>query len=234
MRRDQYQEQADPVKIGLLLDNPARHTDHAERIFDLVAEQYAASGRFERGFEFVKTYPWGPPAGFIQNSIDAFHELCDQGCIAVLGGNHADDCIAIPPHADARQTPFLGMGATAQGVSTWAFSISWGSIPHDVYTMASWLKKNGHTNIVMTWDRADHALENILHFRNACARTGIRILADERFPQLLVPISRRYSGEPWSGSSPSGPTPWPISEPARCLPAGRAMSPAPGGTSRGS
>jgi hypothetical protein len=53
--------------------------------------------------------------------------------------------------------------------------------------MASWLKKNGHTNIVVTWDRADHALENILHFRNACARAGIQILADERFPQIVVP-----------------------------------------------
>ena len=193
-RRDQYQEQADPVKIGLLLDNPARHTDHAERIFEFVAEQYAASKRFERGFEFVKVYPWGPPAGFIQNTIDGFHQLCDQGVIAVIGGNHADDCIALPKHADKRKVPFMGMGATAQGMSEWAFSICWSSIPHDVYTVASWLKKNGHKNIVMTWDRADHALENILHFRNACARAGIQILADERFPQIVVPNREEIFG----------------------------------------
>lgn len=186
-RRDQYQELGEPVKIGLLIDTPPRFSDHAERIYDLVAEQYRASGRFERGFQFVKVYPWGPPAGFIQNSIDAFHELCDQGCIAVLGGNHADDTIAMAPYADERKVPFLGMGATAQGMSQWAFSISWGSIPHDVYTMASWLKSQGHRRIVVTWDRADHALENITHFRNACARAGIRILSDFRFPQLIVP-----------------------------------------------
>src|SRR4029453_966966 len=95
-RRDQYQEQADPVKIGLLLHNPEKHNDHLERICEFMNERYAASGRFERGFEFVKVIPWGPPAGFIQNTINAFHDLCDQGCIAVIGDNPADASTARP------------------------------------------------------------------------------------------------------------------------------------------
>ena len=52
-RRDQYLEKAEPIKIGLLLDNPQRSTDSAERIYDLVVDNYARSKRFERGFEFV-------------------------------------------------------------------------------------------------------------------------------------------------------------------------------------
>jgi ABC-type branched-subunit amino acid transport system substrate-binding protein len=198
-RKDQYQELADPVKIGCLFDNPPRTTDHAERVYDLVAAQLKASGRFDRGIEFVKVYPWGPPAGSIQASIDAYHQLCDMGCVAVIGFNHADDSIAIGPYADARKVPVIGLGATAHGMTDWSFSICWSSIPHDVYTMASWLKQNGHKRVVVTWDRADHALENIEHFRNAAARAGIRILADERFPQLLVPrlpeIFERTVGE---------------------------------------
>jgi branched-chain amino acid transport system substrate-binding protein len=186
-RRDQYKEKGDPIRIGLLMDNPPRNTDHAERIYDLIVEQYRASGRLERDIEFVKVFPWGPPAGYIQNSVDAFHSLCDQNVIAVLGGHHADDCIALTPHADDRKVPLLNTGATTRAASAWTFSISWGSIPHDVYTVASWLKKNGHTRIVMTWDRADHVGENVVHFRNACARIGIKILGDERFPQLIVP-----------------------------------------------
>jgi len=185
---DQYAALGDPVKIGVLMDLPAEpFSQHAYRVYDLVAEQITASKRFERGFEFVKVEPYGPPAGFIQNTIDAYHELCDQGCIAVIGPNHSDANIAIPPYADARKVPVMGLGATAQGMSAWTFSVCWSSIPHDVYTMASWLKRNGHTRVVMTWDKADHALENIVHFRNACARAGIKILGDERFPQLLVP-----------------------------------------------
>jgi len=186
-RRDQYKERGDPLKIGLLLDNPPRYTEHAERIYDLVAEQYRESGRFERGVEFIKVYPWGPPAGFIQNSINAFHQLCDEGVLAVLGGHHADDCIALTPHADARKVPLLNTGATTHAMSDWSFSISWGSIPHDVYTVASWLRQKGYKRIAITWDRADHILENVLHFRNACARASIKILSDIRFPQLVTP-----------------------------------------------
>ena len=186
-RRDQYQEQGDPVKIGVLFDTPEMFSAHAERIYDLVAEQYQASGRFERGFEFVKVYPYGPPAGSFQEVAAAYHDLCDQGCIAVIGCNHADDNIAIPPFADARKVPVMALGATAQGMSEWTFSVSWSSIPHDAYCMASWLKKNGHRRIVVTWDRADHGSEYMLHFRIAAARAGLQILSDVRFPQLLTP-----------------------------------------------
>ena len=187
-RKDQYAELGDPVKIGVLMDLPhERFAQHAYRVYDLVAEQIVASKRFERGFEFVKVTPYGPPAGFIQNTIDAYHELCDQGCIAVIGPNHSDSNIAIGPYADARKVPVMGLGATAHGMSAWTFSVCWSSIPHDAYCMASWLKKHDYKRVTITWDRADHALENILHFRNACARAGIKILADERFPQIRVP-----------------------------------------------
>jgi len=185
-RRDQYLEKAEPIKIGLLLDNPQRSTDSAERIYDLVVDNYARSKRFERGFEFVKVYPYGPPAGFIQNAIDGFHDLCDQGCIAVVGGHHADDCIALAPHADARKVPLLNTGATTHAMSTYSFSISWGSIPHDVYTVASWLKRKSYKRVVITYDRAEHILENVVHFRNACARSGIKILSEVRFPQSIT------------------------------------------------
>ena len=186
-RRDQYMEQGDPIKIGCLFDNPAVNTDYAERIYDLVVEQYKASGRFERGFEFVKVYPYGPPAGNFQNVLQGYHDLCDQGCIAVIGCNHADDTIAIPSYADARKVPLMALGATTQGMSKFTFSISWSSIPHDAYTMASWLKKQGHKRIAVSWDRADHGHEYMLHFRNACARAGLQILTDIRFPHIILP-----------------------------------------------
>lgn len=186
-RRDQYQELGEPVKIGLLMDNPAHFSDPIIQACKLVGEQYQATGRFERGFEFIPAYPWGPPAGFIDNTIRAFNELCDRGCIAVMGGTHSDDAIALPPHVDERQVPFLAMGATAQSMSKWSFSVGWGSIPHDSYLIAGWLNKERHKRVVLTWDRADHCLEYVTHFRTACARAGVAILADFRFPQIMLP-----------------------------------------------
>jgi ABC-type branched-subunit amino acid transport system substrate-binding protein len=93
----------------------------------------------------------------------------------------------LPPHADTREVPFIALGATSQSMSRWSFSIGWGSIPHDAYLIASWLRRNGHARVFLTWDRADHCLEYVTHFRTACARAGITILSDVRFPQIYVP-----------------------------------------------
>lgn len=180
-------ERGEPVKIGVLLDMPEVFSGLVSKTFDLVVEQYHASGRFERGFEFVTMLPFGPPAGSIQNTVNAYHALCDQGCIAVIGLFNSDDNIALPPYADARQVPLIGQGATAGGMSEWTFSVGWSSIPHDAYCVAGWLKKRDYKRVVLTWDRAHHASEYVENFRRACARAGVTILTDVRFPQLIKP-----------------------------------------------
>jgi branched-chain amino acid transport system substrate-binding protein len=186
--RDQYAALGDPVKIGVLMDLPSEQfSQYAYRVYDLVREQAEASGRFERGFEFVKREPYGPPAGSIHNTMMAFHELCDEGCVAVIGPNHSDSNIAIKSEADRRKVPVVALGATAQHMSDWVFSVCWSSIPHDAYAIASWLKQNGHMRVTVTWDRADHGLEYMTHFRPATARAGIKILGDVRFPQVPTP-----------------------------------------------
>lgn len=176
----------DPVKIGVLMDLPGEaYAQHAYRVYDLVREQLAASGRFERDFEFVRREPYGPPAGFIDNTLRAYHELCGEGCMAVIGPNHSDSNIAIKPHAAERRVPVMALGATAQHMSDWVFSVCWSSIPHDAYAIAAWLKQNGYLRVTVTWDRATHSREYIDHFRIATARAGIKILMDERFPQIV-------------------------------------------------
>lgn len=186
---DQYAAtMGDPVKIGVLMDLPGElYSQHAYRVYEMVREQVEKSGRFERGFEFVIREPYGPPAGFIQNTMTAYHELCDEGCIAVIGPNHSDSNIAITPHTLKRQVPVMALGATAQHMSEWVFSVCWSSIPHDAYAIASWLKQNNYKNVTVTWDRATHSHEYIDHFRIATARAGIKILMDERFPQIVGP-----------------------------------------------
>jgi len=181
-----YNDGDGPVKIGLVLDK-IRHRDEADRIYSMIMDDYIESGRLERNIEFIKVYPYGPPAGSIQTVINAYHDLCDQGCLAVLGFNHADSSIAIGTVADERKVPVVALGATVDGMAEWAFSICWSSIPHDAYTVASWLRRNNYKRVVVTYDRAAHAEEYLIHFRLACARAGIRILADERFPQIQLP-----------------------------------------------
>jgi len=185
--KNEQEALGDPIKIGVLLDMPRACSDQAEGIYNLLAEQYVAKKRFERGFEFVRADPCGPPAGSIHATIEAFHELCDKDCLAVIGCSHSGSSIAIPAHADARKVPLISLGATARGMSDWTFSVCRSSVSHNAYAMASWLKQQGHKRIAVTWDRADDTPEYLLHFRNAVERAGLQILVDVRLPQLVGP-----------------------------------------------
>lgn len=185
--QDSYLASARPVKVGILMDLPAKYSAHAYKVYDLVREQYAASGRMERGIEFVKRETFGPPSGPIKNTVDGFHQLVDEGCLVIVGPNHSDSNIALSSHVDARKVPVVALGATARHLSEYTFSIPWSSIPHDAFICASWLKKQGCKRVCFTWDKADHSEENVEHFRVAAERAGLRIIGDERFPQVISP-----------------------------------------------
>jgi len=183
---DVYLASGRPVKVGVLMDNPPRYRGYAYKVYDLIRDQYAKSGRMERGVEFVVRETFGPPAGPIKNTVDGYHQLVDEGCLVIIGPNHSDSNIAITPDVEARKVPLVALGATAQHMSHWTFSIPWSSIPHDAFTCASWLKKQGCKRVVFTWDKADHSLENVVHFRVAAERAGLTLVGDVRFPQVVT------------------------------------------------
>lgn len=179
--RDVYREKPLPIKIGILMDMPHRIHRFAFPTYDLVKEQYQASGRLERDVEFVTRWVYGAPTGYIQDAIDGYNELCDQGCLVVVGPNHSDNNVALVPTVEKRKVPAIMLGATAENLSEHVFTIPWASIPDDAYVMTSWLKQKGYKKVCMTWDSVWHGLEYVKHFRIATARAGIRVLADYRF-----------------------------------------------------
>jgi len=187
MSQDNYLAAPQPIKVGIIGDNPARFQDPGEKVYNLVREQFEASGRFERGFEFVVRRSFGPPAGPIKNTIDAYNQLCDEGCLVVVGPHHSDSNIAITRHVEARQVPLIALGATASHMSEYTFSIRWGSSPNDAFTCASWLKKQGCKRVCYTWDNAEHSREYVQNFLIAVERAGLRVIGERRFPQVITP-----------------------------------------------
>jgi ABC-type branched-subunit amino acid transport system substrate-binding protein len=180
-KRDVYREKPLPIKIGILMDMPERINRFAFPTYDLVKEQYQASGRLEREVEFVTRSVYGAPTGYIQDALDGYNELCDQGCLLIVGPNHSDNNVALVPTVEQRKVPTIMLGATAENGAEHVFGIAWGSIPDTAYIVASWLKQKGYKNVCMTWDSVWHGLEYVKHFRIATARAGIRVLADYRF-----------------------------------------------------
>lgn len=179
--RDVYRERPLPIKIGILMDMPERINKFAFPTYELVKEQFLASGRYERDIEFVVRMVYGAPTGYIQDAIDGYNELCDQGCLVVVGPNHSDNNMALVPTVEQRKVPCIMLGATADNLSNYVFTVPWASIPDDAYVMTSWLKDRGYKRVAMTWDTVWHGTEYVRHFRIATARAGIDIIADKRF-----------------------------------------------------
>jgi ABC-type branched-subunit amino acid transport system substrate-binding protein len=182
--QDVYSRAADPIPIGVLSDMPPVIREPAMRIYQLAIDDLAASGRFERGVELVERRVTGAPSGHIANAVLGFEELVRANVLAVIGPNHSDNNAAVARAADRARVPTVTLGAAAEHLSEYAFSIQWGSIPEDAYIVCNWLERNGHHRVTMTWDNAWHAGEYVRHFRNATRRAGIRILGDERLPQI--------------------------------------------------
>lgn len=178
MAKDGYFDKAQPIKIGVLMDVPERHQKYAFPIYDFVCEQYRRSGRLHRGVQLVRKIVYGPPAGYIDDVMRGYHELCDEGVLAVIGPNHSDNNIAITEHAEARRVPIMTLGAIHTHVSPHVFNVGWGSVPEDAYTVASWLDQKGHRRVTLTYDNAAHCRIYARWFRTAAAKAGIEILAD--------------------------------------------------------
>ena len=176
--KDVYFDTGKPLRIGVLMDVPERHYRLAFPIYDFVCSQYVGSGQFHRGIDLVKKIVFGPPAGYIHDVMRGYHELCDEGVLAVIGPNHSDNNIAITEHAEARQVPIMSLGAIHTHLSPHVFNVGWGSVPEDSYTVASWLDQNDHRRVTLTYDNAAHCRVYAHWFRVAARQAGIEIVAE--------------------------------------------------------
>lgn len=175
---DSYFSGSKPVRLGVLMDMPERISQHANPVYDHVCEKFVASRRLHRDVKLIRKVVVGPPSGYIDDVMRAYHELCGDGVIAVIGPNHSDSNIAITQHAEQRGVPIVTLGAVHTHLSKHVFNVGWGSLPEDSFTVASWLRQKGHIRVTMTYDNAAHCKMYASWFRIAAARMGIRILGD--------------------------------------------------------
>jgi ABC-type branched-subunit amino acid transport system substrate-binding protein len=183
-KSDVYFDAGKPIRIGVLMDLPERHYKYAFPIYDFVCSQYARHPRFHRGIELVKKIVFGPPAGYISDVMRAYHELCDDGVLAVIGPNHSDNNIAITEHVERRRIPTVTLGAIHTHLSPYVFNIGWGSVPEDSFTVASWLAQNNHRRVTVTYDTAAHCAVYAHWFRLAAARHGVAIIGEKRVSEV--------------------------------------------------
>src|SRR6185312_3612066 len=86
-----YESSAQPIKIGYLMDLrlpeffPKTYFEDLTQPFDLVFKQAAEQGLIDRPIEIIYREVEGLPKGSVKAVVDAYGELCDEGCLAIFG-----------------------------------------------------------------------------------------------------------------------------------------------------
>ena len=99
--------EAEPIKLGFLIDyigDSASMDDHTIylRPLELVFEAGYRSGMIDRPVEVVFRIVQGLPRGNVKAVIDAFGELVDEGCLAVIGPHISENTVAVRPEIERR------------------------------------------------------------------------------------------------------------------------------------
>jgi branched-chain amino acid transport system substrate-binding protein len=153
-------------------------------------DQQRLAGDEACGFELCLKRAQGAPAGRIKNIFQAWLDLKEMGCLAIMGPSISDACIEISELIDEHKAPTVTSGATSQAVGAWFFNIAWGAIPEESYIIANWLVREGHKRVGVCWDTAYHSGEYLRHFRAAARRAKIEICGEYRVNQLDVGDAR--------------------------------------------
>jgi branched-chain amino acid transport system substrate-binding protein len=187
--------QAEPIKVGFLMDylGESRTMDdvsnYAEPL-DLVFRQGQESGLVDRAVEVVYRSAQGLPRGNTKVVIDAFGELVDEGCVAVIGPHISDNAVTVRPEIERQfRVPAISVCGSEHWLGEWTFLLNNGSMTDEPILWAHLMAKAGHKTAGVLVERSYIGPEYLKNFRRAAQFEGIQIVAEEAIAQTGQDIS---------------------------------------------
>jgi branched-chain amino acid transport system substrate-binding protein len=191
-----YESDAEPIKLGYLFDfrlpdgYPEEMRADLTRSFELVFEEGLEQGIIDRPVELVFKEVEGLPKGSVKAVIDAYGELVDEGCLAVFGPAITDNAVPTREAIEERfHVPAISVTGAEDWLGEWTFSLSMGSMTDEPIFWADLLAKGGHTEVGVIVEQSLVGRSYLPHFHAACARRGIRIVAEESVAQTAQDVS---------------------------------------------
>jgi len=187
--------QAEPIKLGFLMDyiGESRATDdrrHFSEPLELVFRDGVESGMIDRPVELVYRSVQGLPRGTVKAVVDAFGELVDEGCIAVLGPNISDNAVAVRPEIERRfRVPAISVCGSEHWLGKWTFLLNNGSMTDEPILWAHLMGKAGQATAGVLVERSYIGQAYFENFRRAAQFEGIQIVAEEYIAQTGQDIS---------------------------------------------
>jgi branched-chain amino acid transport system substrate-binding protein len=190
-----YESKAEPIKIGYLMDfrlpemYPQEMRDDLTQPFDLVFNEGRKQRIIDRPVEIVYREVEGLPKGSVKKVIDGYGELVEEGCLVIFGPSISDNCVPTREAIEQRfRVPAVSVTGTDDWLGEWTFSFPQGSLTDEPIFWADLLVKGGHTEVGVLIEQSLVGETYLSHFRSACRRAGIRIVAEEQIAQTAQDV----------------------------------------------
>lgn len=192
-----YESQAEPIKFGCVYDfklpdsYPQDRRDDFPLALQLVFDEGLEQGIIDRPVEFHIREVEGLPKGSVKAVINAYEELCDEGCLAIFGPFITDNCVPMREEIETRfRVPAISVTGTDDWLGEWTFALPQGSMTDEPIFWAHLLAKGGHGEVGVLAEQSLVGQSYLMNFREACRQKGIRIVAEETIPQTAQDISQ--------------------------------------------
>ena len=191
-----YESAAEPIKIGYLMDFllpegfPKTYFEDLTQSFDLVFTQGLDQGLIDRPVEIIYREVEGLPKGSVKAVIDAYGELCDEGCLAIFGPSIGDNTIPMKEAIEERfKVPCISVTGSDLALGEWLFAFPMGSHTDEPIFWSDLLAKGGHTEVGVLTEQSLVGEGYLKNFRDACKRKGIRIVAEAPIAQIAGDVT---------------------------------------------
>jgi ABC-type branched-subunit amino acid transport system substrate-binding protein len=198
--------EAEAIRVGFLIDYLAGSGAHDWQNYaqpmDLVFRDGFASKMIDRPVEIVYRAAQGLPKGRVKAVIDAFAELVDEGCVAVIGPHISDNTVAVRDEVERRfRVPAISVCGSEHWLGEWTFLLNNGSMTDEPILWAHLMAKAGQQTAGVLVERSYIGQEYFLNFRRAVQYEGIQIVAQEYIAQTGQDITSAVEALHRAGAS---------------------------------
>lgn len=187
-----YESSTQPIKLGYLSDMTFAEgfdREHLFRAMRLIFDEALAARTIDRPIEIVYREVEGLPKGSVKNVIDAFAELVDEGCLAVIGPSISDNAPPVRAAIEQRfQVPAITLCGIEEWMGPWTFSLPAGSMADEPRAWARLVAKGGGKTVGVVMEQSLIGETYLRNFRAACRAEGLRIVGEEAIPQVAQDV----------------------------------------------
>ncbi|API61106.1 hypothetical protein BSL82_11650 [Tardibacter chloracetimidivorans] len=165
------------TKVGMLTDWAAGGV--IQPFFDaatLAFENALEDGVIDRAVQIVVRDVDGLPTGNVHEVLNAWKELANEGCVAIIGPHISENAIALKHYIETEgRVPSIGWPGTDVWQGEWTFALNQGSLVEEGCLMANFLAHRKARKVITVAERSAIGGEYLEYLRRAADFEGLNL-----------------------------------------------------------